>query len=372
MNLLFLDQYSDLGGAQRCFLDAAPALLAHGVTLACGLPGEGPFAAALRAARATVYYVPCGPFSHGRKTAADMVRFLWQFPRATRRIRRLVDRHATGVLYVNGPRVLAQAARAVGKECRILFHCHHRLEHAPAEWLVRRVLRNGRITVVAPCRFAAEPWLDSIPEGRLHIVPNCSPERPYRDPRERAGAEWRVGIIGRVCPEKGQAEFLAAARLLSQSSLQYRFVVCGAALFQDRRASEYEARLAALARGLPVEFIGWRDDIDPVLRELDLLVVPSQAPEAQPRVILEAFAAGVPVVSVSSGGILELIGDGLNGFLAPAAEPTLLARRIAAAIAEGRDGLARVAEQARKRWERLHRPAAFQQRIIEVVESLER
>jgi glycosyltransferase involved in cell wall biosynthesis len=88
--------------------------------------------------------------------------------------------------------------------------------------------------------------------------------------------------------------------------------VCGEALFSS---PDYSRRVRAEAQGLPIEFTGWRDDIRDVLSTLDLVVVPSSAVEATTRVILEAFSAGVPVVAFRSGGIPEIIEDGITGVL---------------------------------------------------------
>ena len=97
----------------------------------------------------------------------------------------------------------------------------------------------------------------------------------------------------------------------SNSSL-CEFVVCGDALFSN---PEYGRRVRAEAEGLPIEFTGWRDDIREVLSSLDLVVVPSSAVESTTRVILEAFSAGVPVVAFRSGGIPEIVEDGVTGVL---------------------------------------------------------
>ena len=69
------------------------------------------------------------------------------------------------------------------------------------------------------------------------------------------------------------------------------------------------------AQGLPIEFTGWHDNIRDVLSTLDVVVVPSTAVEATTRVILEAFSAGVPVLAFRSGGIPEIVEDGVTGVL---------------------------------------------------------
>jgi glycosyltransferase involved in cell wall biosynthesis len=65
-----------------------------------------------------------------------------------------------------------------------------------------------------------------------------------------------------------------------------------------------------------VEFAGWVDDVAACLARIDLLLVPSAGHEATTRVILEAFAAGVPVIAFPSGGIPEVIVNGVDSFLA--------------------------------------------------------
>ena len=91
------------------------------------------------------------------------------------------------------------------------------------------------------------------------------------------------------------------------------------------------------AAGLPVEFAGWVDDIYACMAQLDLLLVPSAGHEATTRVILEAFAAGLPVIAFASGGIPEVVEDGVTGLLAnnserygPASHRTAYRRRPAA------------------------------------------
>ncbi len=89
-------------------------------------------------------------------------------------------------------------------------------------------------------------------------------------------------------------------------------MVHGAALFGS---PEYEARVRAAASALPVDFPGWADDVYAAMQELDLLLVPSTKVEATTRVILEAFAAGLPVIAFGVGGIPEVVEHEIDGLL---------------------------------------------------------
>jgi len=166
----------------------------------------------------------------------------------------------------------------------------------------------------------------------------------------RPGAN-RIGVIGRIAPEKGQLEFVEMAR-----SLPYRFVICGAPLFSD---SDYFNRVKQAAQGLPIEFIGWQDDINQVLSTLDLLVVPSGPHEATTRVILEAFAAGVPVVANNSGGIPEIVIDGETGFLTSTIQEVM----------ENPERRARVAENAYQDWKQRYTLARYQAQILSILDK---
>jgi glycosyltransferase involved in cell wall biosynthesis len=131
------------------------------------------------------------------------------------------------------------------------------------------------------------------------------------------GADERaVGIVGRLQPWKGQHVFLRAAARLAQSHPNARFLVVGGTPGGFSR--EYPARLRALADELGiaerVTFTGQRDDVAGVLSALDVFV---HASDREPFgiAIVEAMAAGVPVVATRGGGVLEIVLDGRTGVL---------------------------------------------------------
>jgi glycosyltransferase involved in cell wall biosynthesis len=198
------------------------------------------------------------------------------------------------------------------------------------------------------------------------VIPNGTPDAGFQERAFGPGRSWRIGLIGRISPEKGQAEFLQSISTLAPEFPAAKFVICGAPIIP---AGKYLDFVSELARGLPVEFLGWRDDIASVLAELDLLVVPSKD-EGMGRVIVEAFSAGVPVVAFATGGIPEVITDGETGFLVADATPDALAARIRAIILSDAETVRRVVANARRRWEQSYAVSSYQARIMEVVEQV--
>ena len=71
MNVLFLDQFSELGGAQRCLLDLLPEILERGWSATAALPGAGPLVGLLRDWQVPVQQIPCGPYESGSKSFTD-------------------------------------------------------------------------------------------------------------------------------------------------------------------------------------------------------------------------------------------------------------------------------------------------------------
>jgi glycosyltransferase involved in cell wall biosynthesis len=339
MTILILDQFSDLGGAQLSVLDVVPGMLAEGWTVHAAAP-EGPLLAQLRRRGAAVHRLETGRYSHGRKGLLDAARYGARLSALVRRVRELAAEGRPDVIYVNGPRLMPPVALAK-PGCAVVFHSHNRIGGAAQRALVRAAIRSSRATVVAASAYAAAQW-------RPARVIYGGVEGPAREPA-RAHTEHCVGMIGRISPQKGQKEFVVACARLSAARPDLRFLVCGDVLFDDAGAHGYKRGLARLAPPA-LRFLPWTEDVYSVLAELDLLVVPSAGEGGIPRVALEAFAAGVPVLAHASGAVTEAIVEGRTGFLLRSGAACEIAARVAEALAD-RAALSHVARQARALWE---------------------
>jgi glycosyltransferase involved in cell wall biosynthesis len=299
MKLLFLDQFSELGGAQQCLLDLLPAVQRAVVAM----PGSGPMFARVSALGFETARIDCGPYASWVKTAADAVRFLTEAPRLARQIRELA--RGADLVYVNGPRLLPAVALS-GIRDPVVFHSHSYLPSGPIRKLCGLALRRVRANVIASCRFVAEPWKPYA--SAISVVYNgvAGPVRPLppRTGQFTSTDPFTIGCIGRIAPEKGQREFVDVARIVHGRMPEARFVIFGETMFGS---ADYERQVRAAAAGLPIEFAGWAANVYDALARIDVLLVPSASHEATTRVIPEAFAAGVPVIAFPSGGISEVL-----------------------------------------------------------------
>jgi len=365
VNVLFLDQFSDLGGAQLCLLDLVPAVQAAGWTVSCAVPGRGRLVEKLHALGVTVHSLPVTHLASGHKSARDSLRFAREAPKLVREIARLAEETRPDLLYVNGPRLLPAAAWVARRTQRpVVFHCHNHLAQRSAAVVAGRALQLAHARVIACCRYVARPLWPYVDPGRLRVIYN-GVETLHGVRAGNTGGP-RIGVIGRISPEKGQAEFLEAARIVAQKHPAANFVVCGAPLFSDAAAERYAARLGELAAGLPVEFTGWQEDVNAILARLDVLVVPSLREPGAPRVLIEAFAAHVPVVAFVSGGIPEIVVHNTTGFLIEPPTADALAAKLATLL-DDPGALQAAASRAHKAWKETFTLERYQREVLEVM-----
>jgi glycosyltransferase involved in cell wall biosynthesis len=200
--------------------------------------------------------------------------------------------------------------------------------------LMRKVDR-----IVAPCDWVCEVLRrNGVPEAKLvmcrqglyrHPETRASPQS---DPeRGRVAGVLRLGYFGRLDPTKGVDIVVEALRRVPSAPV--RFEVHGV---RQPGAEGYATALERAAAKDPR--ITFRPALTPdavgeEMRRCDLVVAPSRLLETGPLVVLEAFAAGTPVLGARLGGIAELVGDQIDGLLIPPGDPEAWASAIAALAA---------------------------------------
>jgi glycosyltransferase involved in cell wall biosynthesis len=187
---------------------------------------------------------------------------------------------------------------------------------------------------------------DGVDENRIHLIPpGVNPslfEGPFEDPFANIRRP-RVLFVGRLAPQKGVGTLVAAADLLEDPSAQVVLVGDG----PERSKLEQEAKRIGVTDRL--HFVGFfaHDRLPAVLAHADLLVLPSIYEELG-TVLLEAMQAALPIVASRTGGIPDVIEDGVNGILVPPGHPEELAHAINCLLAD-RDLARRLSEGAQQR-----------------------
>jgi glycosyltransferase involved in cell wall biosynthesis len=181
-----------------------------------------------------------------------------------------------------------------------------------------------------------------MPADKIVVIPNAVDLAYWRPATvvERAKARRQFGVqdesmlacVARLTQQKGVDVLLRACALEPLRSRHWRLFLAGDG--PDEKA------LRELARDLEVDervrWLGWQSDVRALLAAADVFVLPSRW-EGQPLTVLEAMAAGAPVVATAVSGTPEALDHGRLGALVPPDDPTSLSAALARAIDEGKD-----------------------------------
>jgi len=171
---------------------------------------------------------------------------------------------------------------------------------------IREALAGAR-AVIYPSAAAEEIIGSAYPQVRGVRIPygveQCWFDVRRAEPPRADPNGLRIGYAGALAPHKGVRHLLEAVRDLDWTGAEVRLAGGG-----DR---SYIRRLRSIARGLSVEFLGrmGREQMCRFFAEIDVLVVPSVWPENMPVVMLEAAAAGTPVLASDVAGHREHVTD---------------------------------------------------------------
>jgi glycosyltransferase involved in cell wall biosynthesis len=204
---------------------------------------------------------------------------------------------------------------------------------AAGRWAARVVAVSGAVrdawtaAGLSPERVVVVPNGVDLAEGRA--APGAAERRAVR--RELGVAEGTplVATVSVLRPGKGLEVLVAAAPAVLAAHPRARFAVVG----DGPARPELEARTAAGGVGEALAWTGFRRDVPALLAAADLFVLPS-LDDAFPTAILEAMAAGLPVVATRAGGIPEIVDDGATGLLVPPGDAAALARAVSALLAD--------------------------------------
>lgn len=386
VTVLFLNSCVHGGGAGRS-LDALLRVPDPRIRPLVVMPVPGVMAARLRE-RARLAFVPefVERLSRSPYTWPDRLHAPWaHLPangyalwRALDRLTDLVRQTRPDVIHCN--HMLAKplgAALGARTGVPVVFHARacHRLwaDHAFYAWLgrrpiVRRIICNSQASARVYRRHSG---------AKVRVIPNCLDpaqfDRRHVRPLLRRdyglGAhDFVVGFVGRIHGKKGIPWLLRAFARFALQAPRARLAIVGG----NDSSLHYDAlgRYARLAASLGlverVIFTGYRDDVRPYLADFDVLAVPSVEPESFGRVLLEAMALEIPVITSAHGGAIEVARDGREGMWVKVNDIDGLAAAMRT-LHEDRDRGRTLGRHGRARVERCYTPARTAERVYDVL-----
>ena len=206
---------------------------------------------------------------------------------------------------------------------RLMVHTVHNLAEREVEprarWLQRLAYRRGVIPV-AVAREVAVSMERLYGIGNSRVVWNCIPTDVYASP-QTSREVWRAKqgfseedvlfvCVARFAPQKNHALLISAFAKGPAADPKAHLVLAGQGVLR----AQLQERVNELGLTNRVHFLGLRRDIPDVLGAADIFALGSDY-EGNPLSVIEAMAAGLPIVSTAAGGVPELLQNGKQGFI---------------------------------------------------------
>lgn len=208
------------------------------------------------------------------------------------------------------------------------------------EWLDRRALRHFDQVVAVSDGQARKVLKSGVAPANVRVIRNAARLHAFAPPSPAGRRQlWKLApspgellivTAARLSPEKGIGVLIAAAADVVAEHPLARFLIFG----EGPLRPELQSCIHRNKLHHAVTLAGYRDDLDELLPNADVAVLPSYT-EGLPNAVLEACAAGVPVVATAVGGTPEVLADGDGGFLVPPGDAAALADRINALLRDG-------------------------------------
>lgn len=382
--VVYLAASGQVGGAERCLLSLLAGLDRERFEPSVVVGSSGPLLEMLagQATGSQLLAMPAPLRQLSRSTARRRpagVRVsaspLWQAPAYALRLQRELTRMQPEVIHSNGMKMHYFSAMLPAPGAALIWHLHDfppGPDHGRESWpsrLLRRLASRPALAV-ANSEAVAAAYAARYPELRpkLRVIWNGVDATAMQGgdgqgfrARNGIGAGALVfGMVAVFAPWKGQEVFLRAARLaLDQAPEELArrlcFVLAGDDIYDTRghggRRRELEQLSRELALEAAVRFTGYTTDIAGAYAALDVAVHASTRPEPFGRTLIEAMAAGVPVIAARGGGVPEILVHGIHGLLTPPGDAETLAQAMLTLALNARQR-ERLAAAGRERVER--------------------
>ena len=267
--------------------------------------------------------------------------------------------HRDALLWCNG---LVPAAATGGRAGRIV-HLHQLPTGTNAKLVP--FARKKALQTLVPSEYVAA----SVPGAT--VFPNWAQEVPLSLAKSTVPGVVRIGYLGRLTPSKGIGVLCQAIEFLNSTVTvpEYRLVVAGAPVFASSE-EEHEVSRALENIERYTDRLGWSTP-QKLFDTVDMLVVPSQAPESFGLVAAEAMSARVPVIVSDAGALPEVVGEDYP-YIYPAQDPSALVekiRHLTQAFYQESDNLNDIISAAFWRWQELYSPDSGRERVRHLLEK---
>ncbi|MEA5593505.1 glycosyltransferase family 4 protein [Rivularia sp. UHCC 0363] len=377
MKILFLDQSGKPGGAELCLIDIAKP---YQNDCLVGLFADGSFKDLLEKNHIPVKVLTSQAIQVKKESSLSQgLASITQLAPLISKVIKIARNY--DLIYANTQKALVVGAIASFFSNRpLVFHLHDILSPEHFSQTNRRIsvtLANRASLVIVNSQASKKAFIEAGGKAdKVEIVYNgfdpqnyISQESEVKQLREKLELDDKfvVGHFSRLAPWKGQHILIEA---IAKCPPEVAVILVGDALFGEQDyVKQLHQQIDKLELQNRVKFLGFRHDIPLLMAACDLVAHTSTAPEPFGRVIVEAMLSGTPVVAAASGGAVELVEPGINGFLATPGNPQELTKVINTCLSD-KQKTAAIAETARNTASQRFNVANIDRQIAQLLQEL--
>lgn len=252
-------------------------------------------------------------------------------------IAKIIAQEAVDIVHTNTSVILEGAIAAKIKSIPHVWHIHEFLKgHSELHPcipvpLIYEIMNYLSESIVSVSHYVKEQFKSIVNDEKITIIHNGVEENEHlvnnliRDILKVGDDELIAVTIGLLTEAKGYNNFLEAAAIVHDKGHKIKFLWIGGGSKETLR--NFKSKIKKLGLKSTVFYLDFRNDISRILKASDFLICPSTM-ETLSLAILEAMAAGLPVITTNCGGPSECVVDGETGFIVPVNNPVSLSEKI--------------------------------------------
>jgi glycosyltransferase involved in cell wall biosynthesis len=334
MRILQISSARHFGGGERHIVDLTNGLIERGHELFVAAVAKSPILPELPTGISRNFF---------ELSASNALNYTKAFA-----LRSFVRAHDIEIVHAHMARDYPLSALAVGGAARVRFVITRHVLFPMNK--LHRITRGrvARVIAVSQSVAASVRAQGIFRDDQIVVVPNGIDIRRFSSRvNDASSARLRVGILGELTPNKGQIEFVRAAEMVARQVNDVKFIIAGR---DNSNEGAYGRQLKEIIQASEfrdrIELVEGEIDVPGFLTTLDLLVSASRS-EAFGLSVVEAMAAGVPVVATATDGAREIIKDKETGHLVRIGDVREIAATITGLL-RNREARQRVSAHARR------------------------
>jgi glycosyltransferase involved in cell wall biosynthesis len=375
-------------GSSKVLLQAVTALKASGHKVCVVVSEKGPLTDALELEGIETKIIRLGILRRRYLNALGLLNRAGVLTRAFFALKKLCKQNQIDIIYTNTAPVIIGGILSKFTGIKNVWHLHEILEpssfmHRFFGWLINATAQ--KVIVVSDAVY--NNWAGRIDASKMvkvyngfetsdinvdvnvdvNVGANANNIKPLREQLNLNDNTLLVGMVGRVNLIKGQFYFIQIAAAAKAAGLNCHFVMIGDAY----KGYEYlypqlESQITTLGLQNTITNLYYQPNAAALIQHLDIFVLPSIKPDSFPVVILEAMAAGKPIIATNQGGAQEQIDDSVTGFLVPINDATIAAQKLGVLV-NNPDMRTRMGQAGAKKLQEQFSLATFNKNIVDQI-----